>query len=129
MESPLLLRPQDNESYLVVGECFLPALRDANGLLGPLPSPWTVKYINNQTIEGQYRCYFVNELTNETTLSDPRLGPLTDWKMEWDIANPDTSQSATFRNLITGELRYGDPRMSPDALRNLGFYVDTLRLL
>lgn len=42
--SPLMLRPNPDGTYQVVGQCLGTALGDSVSFLGPLPQPWRVEF-------------------------------------------------------------------------------------
>ena len=74
-ESPILLRPNTDNTFKVVGTCFFASLSGFVGILGPLPDTWTAEYRPCE-VTHRYRPYDVNRATEEKTFSDARLGPL-----------------------------------------------------
>ncbi|GAP88836.1 putative heterokaryon incompatibility protein [Rosellinia necatrix] len=119
----MILRPCDGgggdsegeDRYKVVGPAFIPGLNDAQGVLGPVPAPWTVRICRPGDV-----WTFANPATGEETALDPRLGPLPSG---WSMVGGD------FRNDATGHVSRVDPRCEPDALRRLGAKLKVFHLV
>ncbi|KAK4450969.1 HET-domain-containing protein [Podospora aff. communis PSN243] len=111
--TPILLRRAErSSSYVVVGPCYVHGLMNAEGFLGPVPSPWTAR----------------------RTLHDPRLNPLP--PDEWEEVQGDITLRLEyrdfdlfFRNKQTGQVLDSDPRMQPEALRQRGVDLGLFRLI
>ncbi|KAM7184648.1 Heterokaryon incompatibility protein (HET) domain containing protein [Naviculisporaceae sp. PSN 640] len=127
--SPIILRPRSNGHFSMMGEAIIYGLQDGRALLGPVPTPWKTK-----TDPGYLWLKFFNEETGKVTDDDPRLHPLGE-ESEWQ---PDYVSEALprggyqhyriWKNKRTGETCKHDPRMSPDALRERGVDLVTLRI-
>ncbi|KFY58772.1 hypothetical protein V496_05975 [Pseudogymnoascus sp. VKM F-4515 (FW-2607)] len=46
LTSPLLLRPVGNDYYVVVAGAMIPDLCDSVSILGPLPDPWKMQFLD-----------------------------------------------------------------------------------
>ncbi|KAH8598663.1 heterokaryon incompatibility protein-domain-containing protein [Bisporella sp. PMI_857] len=121
-ETPILIRPQPNNTFQVLGECLIFGLNDSNAFLGPLPSPWAAHVFNDST--GVFTVLrFYNAETKTTCDEDPRLGPLPE---EWEAVDRGERTSEDprilrcFKNKQTGEIVNSDPRMEPGVLRGRG---------
>ena len=125
---PIVLRRTQSRDFRVVGPCYARGLTDGEGLLGPIPQPWELQYRN---IDGYRIPNFFNTLTETVSTEDPRLGH---WPIEWETVQrqrtaDDPYEFAHFRNKVTGAVMNGDPRMLPEALRQRGIELKTIRLL
>ena len=116
-EAPLILRPQENGNYRLVGEGIVYGIHHGIGLLGPLPEPWVAKV---DTRDLRSFCEFFNTETGDYTKEDPRLPSLKDgdWERveDHETAAGDPLVYDYFRNKVTGEVMNSDPRLLPDAL-------------
>jgi hypothetical protein len=111
-------------AYHVIGYCYLHGFADGAALLGPVPSPWKVRY--NYDSRGYKEPYFHNSTTAENCLEDPRMGPLPpQWERLDAVRTKDDPQFfAKFRNKITGQVMNSDPRLLPAALIERGVKVE-----
>ncbi|EXL76500.1 hypothetical protein FOPG_08773 [Fusarium oxysporum f. sp. conglutinans race 2 54008] len=110
---PLLLRPTGEGKFLVVGQCFVPGLMDAEAILGPLPQGWTIQM--RHSYNGREATWFINTLSGLETIEDPRLPILPpDWEVIHRRSGPDDPDFLrNFRNNVTGEVINHDPRVLP----------------
>lgn len=123
----LLLRPNDAQTYKVVGECYIDGFMEGEVLLGALPTDW-------QRVErhfpdlGGYSDAFVNVQSGMIKVEDPRLGPLP---AGWRIADHEEKHSYNlFSNEELGITETEtDPRLSPEALRARGVKLQEIRLV
>ncbi|KAH6695217.1 heterokaryon incompatibility protein-domain-containing protein [Plectosphaerella plurivora] len=123
-DSPIALRPTSG-GYLVVGECFMPAYADLRAFLGPLKSPWKVRFFTESSDgAGAYR--YLNTDTGELSDQDPRLDPLP---RDLEVVprdkvvrtgdDPGTFQ--VYRSRKTGEVvTKSDPMLTPELLEARG---------
>ena len=127
--TPIVLRQVALRGYRVIGICYIHGLQDGEGILGPLPEQWKVQFVTETN--GVFVPRFVNTLTEEETVQDPRLGPLPEpWECLPAVRTPDDPLIfARYRNKKTGEVMNSDPRMLPDALRARGVPLETFRLV
>ena len=72
-ESPIVLRPNGNEQYQVVGECYVDGLMGGEALLGPLPEHTTPIELLDE-VHKEYNYAFLDKRTGKTQYGDPRLG-------------------------------------------------------
>ncbi|MCJ1456134.1 hypothetical protein MMC28_006493 [Mycoblastus sanguinarius] len=72
---PILLRPDTNHRYRVVGECYMDGVTHGEALLGPLPTPFEAVHVCLEE-EMDYCGGFVDRRTGITQFNDPRLGTL-----------------------------------------------------
>jgi Heterokaryon incompatibility protein (HET) len=106
--APMVLRPTEDGSYIVVGECFVHGLVKGEALLGPLQNDIRMAGI---ILEGRggYYSGFVDELTNTSSFLDPRIEalPLSHGELE------------KYRNDLS---EHGSSRidLSPERLQSLG---------
>ena len=123
---PIVLRPTV-QGYLVVGDCYLHGVMQAESLLGPLPHPWQWVSRYNEELGGPFACLF-NKETNQYQLNDPRLGPLpSGWRVR---SHAEEAWWNWYVNEITGEDSGRlDPRLSPEALKRRGVNVQEFRLI
>ncbi|KAK3387780.1 heterokaryon incompatibility protein-domain-containing protein [Podospora didyma] len=128
---PMLLRPQLDNKYLVVGSCFIYGLHDAIGLLGPLPSPWRAQVFKDSIgLRSVHR--FFNPDTNTLSDEDPRLEPLDEsWERVADVQRTgnDPYLFQRFKNKLTGEVINSDPRLTPEALKARGVDLKEFSLI
>lgn len=125
-EVSLLLRPDGNANYLVVGECYVDGITNGEPLLGELPKDWELVWKFSSQYYGHQRVYFDSN-TSETHLQDPRLGLIpAGWRLqrhkEMDVYNQ-------YKNERTGEVTVWDPRLGPDALRERGVQLQEFQLV
>jgi len=133
--APIVLCPtssvsESTESFQVVGECYVHGLSDAVGLLGPVPNPW--RPIITGDALGRQRHWFLNVITGELTLDDPRLPPLPyrGWERAvYERSEEDPAVFERFVHLETGETVNHDPRMSAEALEARGVRLRTFELV
>lgn len=108
----MVLRQQEDDRYIVVGEAYVDAMNDACSFLGPLPDNCMVAVHQKQLL-------FVNFDEPGDHREDPRLGPLPD---SWERCQPGAVYSTMpwldigFMNPETQEARVWDPRMDAPAL-------------
>jgi hypothetical protein len=67
--TPIILRPCENHTYLVIGEAYCHGIMTAEALLGPLPTPF-------EFISRLHHHAFMNRNTGSFQPEDPRLGQL-----------------------------------------------------
>ncbi|KAL8989546.1 MAG: hypothetical protein Q9169_008339 [Polycauliona sp. 2 TL-2023] len=111
---PLILRPNINGHYTMVGSSYVQGLMDGSPLLGPLSPDWRyqVEISDRETNLG-----FCNQLAGRYFEEDPRLGPLPlPWRFslkeeEGIFINDETGGTASLME---------DPRVTADALRERG---------
>ena len=123
----LILRPNDAQTYKVVGECYIDGFMEGEALLGALPSSWqrVSRYFPDL---GTAYGNFMNVQTGVVQVEDPRLGPLP---AGWRIA--DHRKQHAYNKFSNEELGVSatntDPRLSPEALRARGVNLEELRLV
>jgi hypothetical protein len=124
---PMILRPQENGAYVVIGKCYVQGLMDGEALLGNLPRSWTVQQHHN---DGSYVFKYYNRDTEYLTSEDPRLPPLDEsWRKVCRQRTPDDPQHVTyFEHIPTGRIINSDPRLLPDVLRSRGVNLETFTL-
>ncbi|CAN9214094.1 unnamed protein product [Alternaria alternata] len=84
--APMILRPQENGAYIVIGQCYVQGLMDGEALLGDLPTSWTVQQHRN---DGAVVFEYYNSDTTCLTSEDPRLPPLDEgWRKVWRPRTP-----------------------------------------
>jgi hypothetical protein len=114
-DNPMLLREQEDESFTVVGECFVHGLNDAIGLLGSMPTP----RVTTQRVGhgGRMHYTFVNLQTGIKTDDDPRLEPTLEWeRLAHKTEQDDPECFDYFLEKETGEIFDSDPRLSLENL-------------
>ncbi|CZT00745.1 hypothetical protein WAI453_009163 [Rhynchosporium graminicola] len=130
-ESPILLRPQPNNKFRILGECLIFGLHDGNAFLGSLPSPWKAHVFNDST--GLFTILrFHNTETKITQDEDPRLDPLPEaWEAvdRGERTSEDPRIYRCFKHKQTGEIVNSDPRMEPDTLRARGVNLKSFALV
>ncbi|KAI0592860.1 heterokaryon incompatibility protein-domain-containing protein [Biscogniauxia sp. FL1348] len=127
-DAPMLLREATNGTYQIIGETMAYTLRDATGLLGPLPKPWICQiYMDSVGLSTSYR--FLNQESGVVSQDDPRLPPLVGWERIASIRTADDPEVyQKFKNTETGDIINYDPRMSTSALRKRGLALKTFML-
>lgn len=134
-DRPLVLRPLEDDTFILVGDAYVYGLHDARPFLGPLPQNWKVK-LTARSFEGYWRqIMFINEVTGEVMVEDPRLGPLSSG---WERVEPeelggprdvnDSRFCMYFKNGATGDIVDYDPRMLPETLEARGVRLETFVL-
>lgn len=79
--TPMLLRREGDERYVVIGDCYIHGLMNGEALLGPLPPEWRFAWVYVDGIG--YLFGFVNQQTGDQVFEDPRLGQLLPgWRLE-----------------------------------------------
>lgn len=123
---PLVLRPQGRDQYSIVHRCWLHGLLHAEALLGQLPAPWRLRYNG-----GGDAIEYLNTDNGAISTEDPRLPELAvEWeRMSVERAPGDPYLFAYFRNKNTREVINSDPRLLPEALKDRGVSLETLRLV
>ncbi|KAH6712545.1 heterokaryon incompatibility protein-domain-containing protein [Leptodontidium sp. MPI-SDFR-AT-0119] len=134
---PLVLRPdQDNRAnFRIVGECYVPGIMKAEGILGHLPSGWTERTL----ISKDRGLIMVYEQGSMKTQRDPRASALPPgWRimfgtMYYPLENEPEDErvwdSAWFMNEDTGETTACDPRLTPELLMKRGVDIREFRLV
>ena len=124
---PLILRPDDEKSYRVVGDCYIDGFKDGEALLGALLSDWHYVLRYFPDLKDSFRA-FLNTKTGDIQVEDPRLGPLP---AGWRIGEHRNQHAFNrFSNDETGILNtWVDPRLSPEALKARGVNLQEIRLV
>ncbi|KAK8044319.1 hypothetical protein PG993_004343 [Apiospora rasikravindrae] len=111
-EGPLLLRPNTDGTFRVIGECFMLSIMHSEALLGKLPDG--IRPLSTyRTREHGYRYGFINTDTREVSFEDPRLEKLgldlTDYRQEL-AQDPAASLTVDFGTLqrVNPAIRYFD---------------------
>ena len=123
----LILRPNDAQSYKVVGECYIDEFMEGEALLGALPTDWQRVQRYFPDLGYDYDA-FRNVQTGDVQVEDPRLGPLP---AGWRIA--DHREKHAYNLFSNEELGVtetdDDPRLSLEALRARGLNLQEFRLV
>ena len=125
--SPLILRPNDYQSNVVVGECYIDGFMDGKALLGTLPSNW--QYVRRYFPDlGQNYDVLMETTTGDIQVEDPRLGALPEG---WHIADHGKKHAySRFSNEQMGvHSTVEDPRLSPEALKGRGVKLQDICLV
>ncbi|KAI1488552.1 heterokaryon incompatibility protein-domain-containing protein [Biscogniauxia mediterranea] len=119
-DAPMLLRENTDGTYKIIGEIMAYTLRDATGLLGPLPESWICQiFMDSVGLSTAYR--FLNKESGLVSQDDPRLPPLVGWESLTSTRTADDPEVyQKFKNIETGDIINYDPRMSADTLRERG---------
>ncbi|KAH6671499.1 heterokaryon incompatibility protein-domain-containing protein [Plectosphaerella plurivora] len=127
-KASIMLRPQPDGTFTVVGECFIHGLDDSTGIVGQMPPGWTVHIDKDDAGNAEHR--YINAEEGLSTVEDPRLGALpAEWSRHRKIRRPGApALAADFRNVVTGEEMNSDPRLLPKNLLRRGIELETLRL-
>jgi hypothetical protein len=128
-DSAMVLRPQANGTFQVVGEAYIQGLTNAAAFLGPLPKPWRTHVWPDSIGNLRIRRYF-NPETKELKTDGPRLNPLKDWEMAmvpWSNKDPNTFEWR--RNKITGQVVNYDPCLRSEALKARGVALIDIELV
>ncbi|KAI4255204.1 MAG: hypothetical protein L6R42_006839 [Xanthoria sp. 1 TBL-2021] len=113
-QSPIVLQPNDDEEYLVVGEGYVHGLMTGEAFLGPLPSNWQ-RVARYDESTGTSWDAFIDRGRSVWQFEDPRLGPLPEgWVEE---RHPMQHIFARYRNIKENYASIYDPRMMLPALR------------
>ncbi|KAL8987174.1 MAG: hypothetical protein Q9177_003592 [Variospora cf. flavescens] len=125
-QSPIVLRPTDDGSFIVVGECYIQGLMDGEALLGPLPSNWRRVLRFDEEAKGTWDA-FIDRDRGIWQVEDPRFGPLTEgWCEE---KHPKDHVYTLFRDKTTDVVDWHDPRMLPSSLRERGVELQDFNLV
>ncbi|KAL9018203.1 MAG: hypothetical protein Q9185_004476 [Variospora sp. 1 TL-2023] len=125
-QSPMVLRPTDDGSFLVVGECYVQGLMDGEALLGPLPSNW--RRVSRFYEETKTSWDAFNDRDRGIwQVEDPRLGPLPEGWCEQE--HPKQHLYARFRDKTTDVVDWHDPRLLPSSLRDRGVELQEFNLV
>ncbi|KAL9048194.1 MAG: hypothetical protein Q9206_006180 [Seirophora lacunosa] len=125
-QSPMVLRPTNDGSFLVVGECYVDGLMEGEALLGPLPSNWRrVTRFDEET--KLWWDMFEDHDQGVWQVEDPRLGPLP--KGRYEVEHPKQHLYAKFRDETEDTPTSFDPRMLPSSLRERGVELQDFNLV
>ena len=123
----LILRPNDAQTYKVVGEAYMDGFMEGEALLGALPTNWQ-RVRRHFPALGCFCKAFINVKTGDVQVEDPRLGPLP---AGWRVA--DHRKKHAYNKFCNEELEVTvtntDPRLSPEALRARGVNLQEIRLV
>ncbi|KAL8788723.1 MAG: hypothetical protein Q9213_001537 [Squamulea squamosa] len=124
--SPIVLRPNGDGEYLVVGECYVHGLMTGETFLGPLSSNWqrVGRYDEKTRL---WWDAFVDGERNVRQVEDPRLGPLPEGWVEDKHSKQHIY--CTYRNVREGYTTTFDPRMMPPALHARGVDLQEFTLV
>jgi hypothetical protein len=125
--APMILRPQEDGAYVVIGKCYVQGLMDGEALLGDQPRSWTREQHHN---DGAFVFRYYNRDTKCLMSEDPRLPPLDEnWRKICRQRTPDDPPHvAYFEHIPTGRIINSDPRLLPDVLRSRGVNLETFAL-
>jgi hypothetical protein len=130
--SPLLLREVTEGQYLVLGECYVHGLMNAEAIFGSLPSDFQQVTIYDSVV-GDYYPGFLDCQTGNVQITDPRLEPLPS---EWRLAQHDRSYSHHLwvneedEQAMDSEGRpVTDPRFRREALKARGVNLRWFKLI
>jgi hypothetical protein len=128
-QSPIVLRPTTDGRYKVIGQAYCDEFMDGEALLGTLPD----------SLEAIFRCggnggggrgyewAYLNKVTGNFQLEDPRRGPLPPG---WDIVSHAGEEFwQLFKNNETGEETECDPRLTSGELRKRGVPLQVFDLI
>ena len=126
-QSPMVLRPNQDGTFIVIGECYVHEIMSGEALLGPLPGNWRHVMRRNER-HGGYHAAYINRETGICQREDPRLGPLPD---DWgEIEHSRQQRYALFRKKNADQpAQKFDPRLSPEALYKRGVELRDFRLV
>ncbi|KAF4996562.1 hypothetical protein FGRMN_4446 [Fusarium graminum] len=126
--APIVLRPTSAGTFQVVGECYVYGLSDAVCFLGPLPNNW--KTIIRGDALGRPFQLFMNTMTGEETIEDPRISLPPNWeRAPYERLPDDPALFQKFRNVETGSIINHDPRLMPEALQARGVKLQVFTLV
>jgi len=122
-----ILRPVDGGHHQLEGEAYYHGFMDAEALLGPLPGNFQLL----RKFEEKSRIQWMGHMDRETEefyYEDPRLGDIPPgWKKK---DHPSDQFWSWFVNEETGEeMKDGDPRLTPEALKQKGVDLKVFRLV
>jgi hypothetical protein len=134
VDSPMVFRDAGNGVLRVVGEAYLDGFTTGEALLGNLEDGWVrMSRFDEETMA--YWVAFLNIVTGEIQIEDPRLGTLPDgWKIQghkeerlwnWFVREDDLEieKQSEFE-------RWGsDPRLAPEFLRKRGVPLEEFMLI
>ena len=131
--APMILRPNTNEEWQVVGRCFIHGVEDSRVLLGDLPERYRRVY-RFEEVSGQYWPAYLDQQMNKILVEDPRLGPLPPgWRVrrhkEENAWNWYTDVDSREYGNIPPKEYSGDPRWTVDALKRRGVKLQTIKLV
>ncbi|RSL61644.1 hypothetical protein CEP53_005041 [Fusarium sp. AF-6] len=119
-QSPMLLSPEPDGRYKILGECYIHGLADGAALVGLVPGPREVKIFKGPG--GLWDAWGIwNSETKEWDSEDGRLSRA--WLPDvWESAEIERTRNDPaicrfFRNKVTGEVVNSDPRFEPEILR------------
>ena len=128
--TPLLLRPAPHHEgqFQLVGDCYVAGLVDGEALLGPLPDLWKFGGVD----QSENRVYMCEG--QESTLEDPRLGPLPHgWQIRYDGGKKKDKHGNLcdlfFLDKGSGKETWVDPRLTKDNLIERGVDVKEFILI
>lgn len=135
--NPIVLRKdsQREDYFQVGGECYVHGLSNGVGLLGPLPSGWSVERVISRR---HVRTVFTSP-EGKKTQYDPRAGPLPlGWSVcygvegEWntdELGEMGNLRELRFYNESSEEETELDPRLTSENLKTLGISLEDVYLV
>jgi hypothetical protein len=127
--SPIVLRPTIVGRYKVVGEAYCDGFMDGEALLGALPDSFEaiLRHGGNGGGGRDYRWTYLNKVTGNFQVEDPRRGPLPPG---WDIVSHAEEEFwQLFKNNETGAETECDPRLTSGELRRRGVPLQVFDLV
>lgn len=126
----MILRPLPSNgdlfTYQVIGPAYVSTMRVSDVLLGPLPRGVRRRWA---FVNGHSLMEYTDKNFGTVTYEDPRLGSLPGkWKFGRRF-EPNEPVHRWFRNTLTGETTWRDPRLSIEGFWRRGTNIGVLRLV
>lgn len=129
--TPLILRPSlIKNGHQVIGPCYCSGLMDGEALLGPFHKHQRILRKFNPFVQ-RHSIVFLNTLSNQTELEDPRLGPLPQGWIKRRHKETERRGLLSYIDENTGKkcTQYTDPRLTSAALKARGVKIEDIVLI
>ncbi|KAK5137437.1 hypothetical protein LTR08_009016 [Meristemomyces frigidus] len=125
--SPMLLRAARDNSFRLVGECFVPGLMCNEAILGPLPGKFTRVSKLDETWNS-YVGAFVDMWSGEARVEDPMLGVLP-YGCERKVHEREKVRTIFVHENYLEGIHDRDLRLSKSALLDQGIVMEAFNLI
>ncbi|KAF2494412.1 HET-domain-containing protein [Lophium mytilinum] len=133
---PLVLRPEAEKGFKVVGHAYVDGANDREAILGPLPEHYSNVALYDAGTAKWWPAY-MDGRTREVRIEDPRMGPLPEgWRVRrhaeekmWIWYVRDDQDIGALEGLKTERKWRSDPRLIVEALKKRGIAIQEWELV
>ena len=127
---PLVLRPNGEENFSLIGECYCHGIMEGTALLGPLPENFEQVEKFDPEAGGYYPVFF-DRHEGKTQGEDPRLvgHPLPRWRIDTNEDGTDMFVVEENEDGTEKTRTVVDPRMTAEELEKMGTSIVTFNII